>query len=79
MNTYIKPNKTSLEQQYEAMDIDFDTILGTSGSDDPVVAFCDEKQIIMYEQYNEHGDWWGWKIDTVECPAEYFKRKLKGK
>ena len=61
MNTYIKPNKTSLEQQYEAMDIDFD------------------KQIIMYEQYNEHGDWWGWKIDTVECPAEYFKRKLKGK
>ena len=73
------PNKTSLEQQYEAMDLDFDMILGTGELNDPVVAFCDKMQVIVYEQYNEHGDWQGWKTDIVECPIEYFVRKLAGK
>ena len=57
---------------------DFDLILGTSGPDDPVVAYCDRQQLISSEQYTIYGRWRGWKHEIIEDRREYFKRKLMG-
>jgi len=58
---------------------DFNTFFGTSGSDDPMVAFCDKERLISSEQYSYYGRWRGWKHEIIEDEKEYFRRKLKGK
>ena len=58
---------------------DFDMFIGTSGSDDPLVAFCDKERLISSEQYSHYGRWRGWKHEIIVDKKEYFKRKLKGK
>ena len=57
----------------------FDTFFGTSGSDDPMIAFCDSEQLISSEQYSYYGRWRGWKHEIIDDKKEYFLRKLAGK
>lgn len=58
---------------------DYNTFFGTSGSTDPLIAFCDKERLISSEQYSCYGRWHGWKHEIINCPREYFKRKLRGK
>ena len=58
---------------------DYNTFFGTSGSDDPLVAFYDKEQLISSEQYSHYGRWRGWKHEIIVNKKEYFKRKLQGK
>ena len=57
---------------------DYNVFFGTSGSDDPLIAFCDKEQLISSEQYSYYGRWRGWKHEIIENDKEYFKRKLQG-
>ena len=59
-------------------DMDYDLVVGHSGSRSPLVAFCDEHCVISSEQYSYYGKWRGWHHEKV-TPEEYLIRKLKGK
>lgn len=63
----------------DVSDANFNTFFGTSGADDPLIAFCDDQQLISSEQYSISGYWRGWTHETIEDKKEYFKRKLEGK
>lgn len=58
---------------------DYNVFFGTSGSSDPLIAFCDKERLISSEQYSYYGRWRGWKHEIIDSPKEYFKRKLTGK
>jgi len=45
---------------------------------DPYVYFDLDRHEVCSEQYNEHGDWWGWKTEKL-APQEFFRRLLRGK
>lgn len=70
---------TNADQGPPITEADYDMFIGTSGSDDPLVAFCDKEQLISSERYSYYGSWRGWKHEIIEDEKEYFIRKLKGK
>ena len=45
---------------------------------DPYVYFDLEASEVCSEEYNDDGDWQGWKVEKL-TPKELFKRLLKGK
>jgi hypothetical protein len=51
---------------------------GSGTPSDPVIGFADNGHTIFYEQWSSEGRWRGWCEEKLE-PAEYFRRKLKGK
>ena len=51
---------------------------GDGSPERPMIFFEDAYLRISYETYDADGSFAGWGGDTLE-PAEYFKRRLKGK
>ena len=45
---------------------------------EPYIYFDLDRHEICSEQWNEHGDWRGWKTEKL-TPQEFFRRLLKGK
>lgn len=79
MNYETLPNSTIISMILDKDDpLDFDLVVGDGGTENPIIAFCDDELTVYSEQYSYQGRWRGWRKEALD-KKEYFKRKLKGK